>query len=124
MILVCRHLPSYKGLYKKLIIIEKVVVKMIECTVLGYSSRPYDFKDSSGKRLTGTSYKVSVLFGDYPNDDTVTGIGQRAGEYRCNENLLGSASVGDVILAEFDDKQTKIKSAMLKTGEGSFMSIK
>ena len=97
---------------------------MIECTVLGYCSRPYDFKDSSGKRLTGTSYKVSVLFGDYPNDDTVTGIGQRAGEYRCNENLLGSASVGDVILAEFDDKQTKIKSAMLKTGEGSFMSIK
>ena len=97
---------------------------MIECTVLGYSSRPYDFKDDNGRRLTGTSYKVSVLFGDYPNDDTVTGVGQRAGEYRCNENLLGSASVGDVISVEFDDKQTKIKSAMLKTGDNSFMPIR
>lgn len=96
---------------------------MIECTVLGYCSRPYDFKDNNGKRLTGTSYKVSILFGDYPNDDTLTGVGQRAGEFRCNENLLGSVSVGDVILVEFDDKQTKIKSAMAKIGENSFLPI-
>ena len=96
---------------------------MIECTVLGYCSRPYDFKDNNGKRLTGTSYKVSILFGDYHNDDTLTGVGQRAGEFRCNENLLGSVSVGDVILVEFDDKQTKIKSAMAKIGENSFLPI-
>ena len=50
-------------------------------------------------------------------------IGQRAGEFRCNENLLGSVSVGDVILVEFDDKQTKIKSAMSKIGENSFLPI-
>ena len=97
---------------------------MIECTVLGYSSRPYDFTDTNGKRLNGTAYKVSMLFGDYPNDDNVSGVGQRAGEFRCNENLLGSVSVGDVVLVEFDDKQTKIKSAMFKTGENSFMPIK
>ena len=38
---------------------------MIECEVMGFGARPYDF---NGRQ--GTSYKISVSLGDYPVDNS------------------------------------------------------
>ena len=44
---------------------------MIECTVLGFGVRPYDFQGNKG-----VSYKLSVSMGDYPVDHSKGVSGQ------------------------------------------------
>lgn len=96
------------------------------CTVMGYGGRPYDFEDSkTGKKLKGTTYKISVSSGCYPVDEDkgITGSGEIYETYKCDKLLIDSVEVGFVINIDIDDSSLdskgyyRIKSAMLRVDD-------
>lgn len=99
---------------------------MLLCRVVGFSTRPYSFDDSkTGKHLEGTTCKISVAYGDYPSDDRyeLVGVGERYAEYKCPDSLIGAVQLGDTLSIELDDfqaKEIKIKSAMIKDEQTGF----
>lgn len=93
---------------------------MIECTVLGFGVRPYDFQGNKG-----VSYKLSVSMGDYPVDHSkgVSGQGTKVAEYKCSEKILNGVSVGYKVGLEVDDTNSRVKSAFLITDDGYYVPI-
>ena len=93
---------------------------MIECEVMGFGARPYDF---NGRQ--GTSYKVSVSLGDYPADraKSIIGEGLKLAEYKCSEKIFNGLNVGAIVALELDDSNSRVKSAYFKNPDGSFIPI-
>jgi len=93
---------------------------MIECEVMGFGARPYDF---NGRQ--GTSYKISVSLGDYPVDNSknIVGQGLKLAEYKCSEKVFRAIKVGYNVALELDDSNSRVKSAMLKTDDGYYVPI-
>ena len=93
---------------------------MVECEILGFGARPYDFNGHQG-----TSYKVSVCLGEYPvkHSEGIVGQGVKYAEYKCSKNIFDSLSVGYRVRLELDDSNSRIKSAYLKTDEGYYIPL-
>ena len=100
------------------------------CTVLGFGSRPYDFKDDDKKQVKGVSHKVSVSCGSYPVDHEkgITGEGELCDTFKCNKILIDSVRIGDRVSLEIyypdgPNSVGTVKSAMLEVQENMFSPI-
>ena len=87
----------------------------MEVKVVGKVKKPYsiDGKD-------GISCRLSLCAGDYYADESA-GIEAECVRYlevRCPVDIADLLRVNDEIYAEFDDKATRLKSAMIKTDNG------
>lgn len=90
------------------------------CTVMGGSAKPWDI---DGRK--GISYKISVICGDYPVDDSkgIKGFGEICETYKCDERLYDSVQRGDVVNLDIDmsslDKSGyyRVKSAMMRVDD-------
>lgn len=85
------------------------------CSVVGFIRKPYNFENKKG-----FTCKVSVLVGDYDKD---YGQGQEYITLRCPDNIISQLSLGDYLSVDTDDAKTRIKSAMLRTDDGSYIPI-
>ena len=94
-------------------------------TVVGKYKKLYDFTDQkSGKQVHGMTVLISLGFGVYENGtDVLLCEGERFSELKCSEKILDSLAVGDIVYVELDDKKTRVKSAMLKIDDNSFVPI-
>ena len=95
------------------------------CVVVGKLKKPYEVTDERGRTKSGISCRLSLSVAPYENDPSngVFGEGEQFVEYRCPENIVDAVDLGNTLSVELDDKKTRIKSAMIKVGENSFMPI-
>ena len=107
----------------------KEVFEMI-CTVLGFGSKPYDFRDDDKKQVKGVSHKISVSCGAYPVDHEkgITGEGELCDTFKCNKILIDSVRIGDRVSLEIyypdgPNSVGTVKSAMLEVQENMFSPI-
>lgn len=87
----------------------------MEVKVVGKVKRPYTLEGKSG-----ISCRLSLCAGDYYADKSagIESEGVRYLEVKCPVDIADCLRVNDEIYAEFDDKVTRIKSAMIKTDNG------
>lgn len=89
----------------------------MDVKVVGKVKKPYSIEGKSG-----ISCRLSLFAGDYYSDKRagIEGEGVRYLEVRCPVDIADLLRVNDEINAEFDDKETRLKSAMIKTDNGYF----
>lgn len=90
------------------------------CTVMGCGGKPYDIDGNKG-----VSYKISVICGDYPVDDSkgIIGFGEICETYKCDKRLYDSVQRGDVVNLDIDMSSLdrsgyyRVKSAMTRVDD-------
>ena len=83
----------------------------MKATVVGKLKKPYSIDGKSG-----ISCRVSLFCGEYNSDPVAgsSGEGERYLEVRCPLDIFDSFSLADDVSVELDDKESRIKSAMIK----------
>ena len=89
-------------------------------TVMGKFSKPYDVDGNKG-----VSYRVSLFAGEYQSDSLTgsVGEGEQFIEVKCPLSVFEKIDINGEYSFDLDDGKTKIKDALIKRGDGSFVPL-
>lgn len=89
-------------------------------TVMGKYSKPYDVNGNKG-----VSYRVSLFAGEYQSDPLTgaVGEGEQFIEVKCPPSIFEKITINGEYSFGLDDGKTKIKDALIKREDGSFVAL-
>ena len=90
-------------------------------TVMGKYRRPYKLDNG----VSGIACRLSLYVGEYKSDELsgAEGEGEEYIAVKCPVVIADKIKLGDDLSVDLDDGKTRIKSAMLKREDGSFVSL-
>lgn len=90
-------------------------------TVMGKYKRPYKLDNGA----SGISCRLSLYVGEFKSDELsgAEGEGEEYIEVKCPVAIADKIHLGDDLSVDLDDGKTRIKSAMLKREDGSFVPL-